>query len=397
MRKGWRVLPLVKAVGPNGRVIGGPFGSDLTQGDYVPHGIPVIRVSNQIGPHIDGEFVFVSEDKARKLRKSVAEPGDIIVVQRGSTYGKVSRIRSTSRYKQYIICQSQMAVITDPNAADPEYIFHFLQSPFFQRYVESSVTQTGQPHINLAILKEAAIALPPRGEQAKIGEILQTWDEAIDQLKTLASAKVQLLSGLSTRLINNAQYSQEHLRDHLSELSERNRDENVQRILSVTNSAGFVLAEEMFAHRVASASLSNYKVVRQGQYAYNPSRINVGSIARLDDWPNGVLSPMYVVFKAKETLAADYFRHWLASAEARQRIRLAAQGSVRETVSFSDLGSITLPVPPLNRQVEIAEALNCASRELELINNEIVLLKQQKRGLMQKLLTGEWQVKPEAA
>jgi len=145
---------------------------------------------------------------------------------------------------------------------------------------------------------------------------------------------------------------------------------------------------------VASADLSNYKIVRRGHYAYNPSRINVGSIARLDAWEDGALSPMYVVFQVHDGLDSDFFGHWLRSAEARQRIALAAQGSVRETVSFGDLGSILIPVPTIDRQKAISRVLNAGRDEIALIDAEIEALTRQKRGLMQKLLTGEWRVSP---
>ena len=200
-------------------------------------------------------------------------------------------------------------------------------------------------------------------------------------------------SALST--IRNASGS--GLRDHLQHVSHRNLAQKIERVLSVTNSAGFVLAEDQFAHRIASADLSNYKIVQRGQYAYNPARINVGSIARLDRWTDGVLSPMYVVFQVKPSLDSDFFYHWLFSAEARQRIRLAAQGSVRETVSFDDLGSLPLPVPPLDRQRAVARFLNESQREIELLRRLTQTYQSQKRGLMQKLLTGEWRVKDDSS
>ena len=134
--------------------------------------------------------------------------------------------------------------------------------------------------------------------------------------------------------------------------------------------------------------------MQRGQYAYNPARINVGSIARLDDWTDGALSPMYVVFQVKPSLDSDFFYHWLFSAEASQRIRLAAQGSVRETVSFDDLGSLTLPIPALEQQKAVARFLNESRREIELLRELTQKHQRQKRGLMQKLLTGEWRVTP---
>ncbi|MFN3327148.1 MAG: restriction endonuclease subunit S, partial [Bryobacteraceae bacterium] len=233
--------------------------------------------------------------------------------------------------------------------------------------------------------------------QRKIAEILRTWDEALEKLTALRAAKARRLEGLCAKLIYDEQAERRHLRDFLREVSTRNRGQQVKRVLSVTNSAGFALAEDQFAHRVASADLSNYKIVQRGHYAYNPSRINVGSIARLDAWEDGALSPMYVVFQVRDGLDSDFFGHWLRSAEARQRIALAAQGSVRETVSFGDLGSILVPVPTIDRQQAISRVLNAGRDEIALIDAEIAALTRQKRGLMQKLLTGEWRVVPEAA
>lgn len=238
--------------------------------------------------------------------------------------------------------------------------------------------------------RHCPLPLAPLPEQRKIAEILRTWDEAIEKLETETTLKEMAHSSYVKRLIHGPQCKKQRLRDHLQQISNRNSEQKIERVLSVTNSAGFVLAEDQFAHRIASADLSNYNVVQRGQYAYNPARINVGSIARLDRWTDGVLSPMYVVFQVKPSLDSDFFYHWLFSAEARQRIRLAAQGSVRETVSFDDLGSISLPVPSLDHQRAVARFLNASQREIRLLRKLTQKYQRQKRGLMQKLLTGKW-------
>jgi len=271
-----------------------------------------------------------------------------------------------------------------------KWFFYF----YHHRDISHSLTRQGAGRFKLtkAALEQLPILLPPLPEQEKIAEILRTWDEAVEKLEALRTVKTQQFEGVAACLINTAVAEPQHLREHLSEVSERNRGKCVDRILSVTNSAGFVLAEDQFAYRVASADISNYKIVRQGQYAYNPSRINVGSIARLDDWAEGALSPMYVVFEVRDTLDADYFGHWLRSGEARKRIALAAQGSVRDTVSFGDLSSILIPLPSLNEQQRIARTLSTLKDELTLLDREIKAITRQKRGLMQKLLTGEWRV-----
>jgi type I restriction enzyme S subunit len=105
---------------------------------------------------------------------------------------------------------------------------------------------------------------------------------------------------------------------------------------------------------------------------------------------------MYVVFNINESkVDSDFFLRWLSSHEAQQRIAKSAQGSVRETVSFSDLGSIPFPLPNLDEQKQISTALNTVQKEIDLLKQLADKYKTQKRGLMQKMLTGEWRVKPE--
>jgi type I restriction enzyme S subunit len=241
------------------------------------------------------------------------------------------------------------------------------------------------------------ILLPPLPEQKAIADLLTTWDEAIEKTERLIVKKqkfyeVQLSKRLSSDVSERIQ-----LKKFLKEVSKRNRDISITQVLSVTNSKGFVRPEDQFDRQVASDNLSNYKIVSMGEYAYNPSRINVGSIARLDGWDVGVLSPMYTVFEIKKPseLHTDLFLHWLNSHEAKQRIKLSAQGSVRETVSFDDLCAIGFPKIDFNEQKVLAEYFSLISAEIDSLKALSDKYKAQKRGLMQKMLTGEWRVKPE--
>jgi type I restriction enzyme S subunit len=87
----WKAQPFADLIGGRANVIGGPFGSNLTQADYVDDGVPVVRGNNmgQFGRYIGGEFAYVSERKAKQLAPNQVLPGDIIVTQRG-TLGQVS-------------------------------------------------------------------------------------------------------------------------------------------------------------------------------------------------------------------------------------------------------------------------------------------------------------------
>jgi type I restriction enzyme S subunit len=289
-------------------------------------------------------------------------------------------------------CTDSLVAVQPKKGINKNWLKYFLQTQ--KSYFKSRATTNAQANINLQIIKPLPVLLPPEDEQIAIAFLLATWDQTIEKTERLIAAKEQRYTWLLSRLISNDDHPQGQIRNFATEVSKRHNGSAIDRVLSVTNNRGFVLPEDQFERRVASSDLNNYKIVTRGQYAYNPSRINVGSIARLDTWDTGVLSPMYVVFKIDEQKAnSGFFLHWLSSHKAKERIRKSAQGSVRETVSFADLGAIPFPLPPLEQQKKIAEIINNARQEIDLLEKVAGAYRKQKRGLMKKLLTGQWKVK----
>lgn len=143
------------------------------------------------------------------------------------------------------------------------------------------------------------------------------------------------------------------------EYVERNRNSGCDSVCSVTNSAGFVASEEYFDKKVFSKDLAAYKVVRPGMFAYNPSRINVGSVACYEGPSPVVVSPLYIVFRVDEALAETrYLSHYIRSPLALHTIRSRTTGSVRDSLKFSALCQLEIPLPPLSAQRKIAEELD---------------------------------------
>lgn len=283
----------------------------------------------------------------------------------------------------------------DRSVALPDYVSLVFQGGALKRQMTLADGGNGNiSNLNQGLLSSMPIGLPSLGVQKSIVTAGSVWNTSIEKTGQLIAAKERYYTHELSRLISQGEHPRSHVGHFAHEVSERNRGGNDERVLSVTNSRGFVLPQDQFERRVASADLSNYKIVARGQYAYNPSRINVGSIARLDDWEIGVLSPMYVVFGLDHgKVNSDYFLHWLDSHEARERIKNSAQGSVRETVSFTEFAAITFPLPDFDRQAAIARYLNTLREEISTLGVYVEKLKEQKRGLMQKLLTGQWRVK----
>lgn len=142
----------------------------------------------------------------------------------------------------------------------------------------------------------------------------------------------------------------------ISEYSVRNKDDKDIPVYSVTNSQGF--CREYFGKEVASKNKTTYKIVPYGYFAYNPSRINVGSV----DWQRWesqvIVSPLYNVFSVSDALDHQFLYYFLRSDIGRQMIRAKAAGSVRDNLKLDMLKEMTIPDIPLHEQKKCADTLD---------------------------------------
>lgn len=113
----------------------------------------------------------------------------------------------------------------------------------------------------------------------------------------------------------------------------------------------------------------------------------------LENFENGILSPMYIVFECLEKINKDFFKYWLESHNFRGVLGKYLSGSVRETLSFNDMKTMKIFIPTLAEQKKIAQVLSACDKEIETLNLKFECLKAQKRGLMQQLLSGKVRVK----
>lgn len=162
------------------------------------------------------------------------------------------------------------------------------------------------------------------------------------------------------------------LGDYIQEYSVRNRKEEDIPVYSVTNTEGFCTG--YFDKDVASVDRSTYKIVPRGFFAYNPSRINVGSV----DWQRCedrvIVSPLYVVFSVSESLMPQYLYYYLKSDVARFNIRAAATGSVRDNLKFSMLQEFTIKMRSLKEQNIVVQTLDAMQRLIKLYQRQLLNL-----------------------
>lgn len=167
------------------------------------------------------------------------------------------------------------------------------------------------------------------------------------------------------------------LGDVLKSSSTRNKDNKCVNVYSVTNSKGFVPSEEYFSKEVFSKELRTYRVVARGMIAYNPSRINVGSVALQDKADEVVVSPLYVVFSTDESkLMPEYLVHFLKSKPGLDQIAFQSIGTVRINLKFKALCQMELHIPPLGEQQARLNTLREIQLQIERAESQIAKLDQ---------------------
>ena len=240
--------------------------------------------------------------------------------------------------------------------------------------------------------------VPNIEEQEKIGSFLSLIDkkielqtEKVEDLKNYKKGIMQKIFSQELRFKyeNGNDYPEweEHTLGKLIKVkSIRNKDNKVELVLSVSNTKGFITQAEQFEDRVvASSDISNYKIVEKDDFAFNPARINVGSIARLKTHEKGIISPMYVCFNCLNLLDSIYFEYFLMTHSFDVQMKKKLEGSVRKTLSAEALSEIKIKLPTLLEQKKIGEFLNKISAKIEKEEVKLVQLEKYKKGLLQQM------------
>lgn len=158
---------------------------------------------------------------------------------------------------------------------------------------------------------------------------------------------------------------------HIREYSQRNKSLQCTNVYSVTNSEGFIPSEDYFKKQVFSKDITNYKLVKKGMVAYNPSRINVGSVANLEHDEEVVISPLYVVFETDESIDSNFITYFLKSKIGEMQIRNLTSGSVRDSLKYSALEQIMIPNISIEKQLDLVKQLKLVERIIELKEKEL--------------------------
>ena len=245
---------------------------------------------------------------------------------------------------------------------------------------------TKQQNLSYDIIEKFKIAYPTFQEQEKLNKFIALLDERIatqnkiiEELKKLKSAIIEIEYTPNTKTTS-------HIGNVIEQISKRNKNNAIQNVLSVSNRQGFIKQSDQFENRnVASEDTSNYKIVEKNDFAFNPARINVGSIARLTTFEKGIISPMYICFRTQENVAPEYIDFFFESKHFYCEIQKRLEGSVRQCLSFEGLCNIPFSLPSLEMQQRIGKRLFTLGQKIKTETDLLELLNKQKQYLLRQM------------
>lgn len=386
MRKAWPVYELGELVTISS---GGTPSKSIAS--YWGGAIPWVSAKDLKRLHISNSIDRLTE--AGAMDAGLVPAGTVLVLVRGMTlFRRVPIGLATCE----LAFNQDIKGLKPKSSVDPEYLAWALAAnePLLMRQVDTAGHGTGR--LNTEALLSCPVTLPTLRVQGRIVEILRTWDEAIEMAERLIGAK------------------QNHLEARREELAWRRRDNRtvqlskilVQsrsrvgpgrdlRVFSVTKD-GLVPQDEHFNKRIANEDVSRHMLVEQGNFAFSGLNFWLGSVdVSLGPEPF-CISPDYKVFKIGADVVPGFFRHLVRTDRFRQILRSCAverASVVRKNFDRETFLASEVPLPDIGRQEAVLNVLSAAEQELTLLRRQRDALATQKRGLMQKLLTGEWTVK----
>lgn len=287
------------------------------------------------------------------------------------------------------VCSSEIWVLnSDGTFCENNYLFRFVQS---NEFIQTCGVTSGSkmPRADWDYVCQYPVQLPPLPEQQEIAQILSTWDEAIQTTQHLLEKLESRKKGMMQRLLNR-KGNEKNAGIVFKTFSEKNHPN--EPLLSATQDRG-VIPRTMLAGRVASpdGSTNGYKLVQEGDFIISLRSFEGG--LEYSEY-RGIISPAYTILQPKVPIERSFYKHFFKSERFIRKLGVAVIG-IRDgkQISFEDFSIIKIPFPPIEEQTTIAKILNTADTEIQETKAYLKTLKQQKKGLMQQLLTGKIIVK----
>lgn len=375
----------------------------VDESDYL-----VVRTSNVR----DGQLVMESmkyttlEGYNEWTSRAVPEYGDVLFT-REAPAGESCLVPSDTK-----VCMGQRMVMLRPHKSevDPVFLSMILNTERTKNDIYRLSIGSTVSRINIADIRKLKVASPPLPEQQKIAKILSTWDKAISTTERLIdnsnqqkkALMQQLLTG-KKRLLDESgnRFEGEWEPVRLGEVSDvRDGTHDSPEFIDV----GYPLITSKNLLSSGRLDLSNVKFISEEDYlqinkrsGVNDGDILFGMIGTIGN-PVKVKSSNYAIknvalIKEKADLLNKFLIYYLSSHDIKKQIYRLNAGGTQKFVALGVLRNLTVKLPTQKEQQKIATVLTNADKEIELLQQQLADLQQEKKALMQVLLTGKKRVK----
>ena len=371
-------------------------GKGISKIELSEEGIPCIIYGELYTKYREVIGVVKSKTNIKKELLFMSEIGDILIPSSGETQKDIAT--ASTVMEKNVALGGDINILRSKETINSSYVSYYLKHI---KNIEISKLSQGNSvvHLYSKQLSNLKIEIPSLEEQQKIGDFFMLLDKRIEQqeqkialLKDYKKAMMQKIFSQKIRFKDDngndyPDWEEKKLGEIVYRNSKKNKDQKYTLIQSISNKYGFVNQEDYFEdRRVGSLDVSNYYVINNGCFAYNPSRIDVGSLAYKNDNDISIISPLYVSFKGNAKHINDKFLlGWLFSHKFVGKLGRLFEGSVRNTLSYENLSTIDIETPCIAEQEKIAlflEVINDSIENQKELLDEII---KEKTALLNKM------------
>ncbi len=393
---GWEI----KSIGQLGEILSG---LTYSPSDIRETGTLVLRSSNiQERALCFEDNVFVKVEA--KGFKPVLE-NDILICVRNGSKSLIGKNALITKKAHNCAFGAFMAIYRSEYNS---FIHQLFDTDFYKREVHRNLGATINS-INGSDLKKFKFPFPPLPEQKAIAKALSLMDSSINKNNQLIAQKElrkkwlmqNLLTGKKRLKGFSGEWKEVALKDVFERVTRKNGEKNTN-VVTISAQRGFVRQTDFFNKNIASELLDNYFLVEKGEFCYNKSYSNgypKGATKRLNDFDKAVVTTLYICFGIKDTskTSGEFFEQFFnANYLDRGLTKIAHEGGRAHgllNVTPSDFFLLKITVPKYEEQTAIAQVLQTADKEIELLKAKTEKLREQKKGMMQVLLTGKKRLK----
>lgn len=354
--------------------------------------IPFLRVNNLTFNGVldkTSDFIYVSEDSHNRfLSRSKVYPNDVLMNIVGPPLGKTTLLDAS--YQEYNMNQAIVFYRLNSSVVDANYFLAFLNSSIAQNWFQSQSKKTsGQQNLTIEICKRIMVPVPPVEEQKKIAKILSVWDKAITTTEQLLANSQQqkkaLMQKLLTGKVRFAVFNEKWTSGHLCDiakigkgiaLSSKDLKSGNFPVVAGGKSSPYSHAEYTHENVITVSASGAYA----GYVAYYGYKIWASDCSVVEADINSDIKFIYQLMILNQ-----------------QKIYSLQSGGAQPHIYPRDLNSIKIEYPTKEEQKKISSVLSILDDDVETLQKKLNCLKQEKKALMQQLLTGKRRVKIEGA